>query len=130
MTRPANVKFSQTHEWISVEGNTGTIGLSDFAVQQLSDLVFIDLPKIGQSVKQNEPFGEVESVKAVSELNTPASGEVTAINESLKNNLDAIARDPFGAGWLIKIKLSNPDELTNLMSGADYDKLCESENPN
>ncbi|MCK5579197.1 MAG: glycine cleavage system protein GcvH [Planctomycetes bacterium] len=125
--RPDNTKFAQTHEWVAVKGDVATVGLTDFAVQQLSDLVFIDLPKVGQEVKQGEPFGEVESVKAVSDLNAPVSGEVTDINENLASNLDAVAKEPFGSGWFVKIKMSAPDEINKLLSSADYDKHCESE---
>lgn len=123
--RPSDIKFSQTHEWARVEGDIVTVGFTDFAVEQLSDLVFIDLSEIGRAVKQGEPFGEVESVKAVSDITAPVSGEIIEVNEPLTSNLGTVTKEPFGAGWMVKIKMSNPDELKSLLSAADYDKLCE-----
>lgn len=121
----SDLKFSQTHEWAKVEGNIATIGITDFAIQQLSDLVYIGLPKINQIVKAGEPFGEIESVKAVSDLNAPLSGEVIEINEQVTSNLDMIAKEPYGKGWLVKIKIANPAEESNLLSAEAYKKLCD-----
>ena len=123
----SNFMYSQTHEWAKAEGNIVTVGITDFAAQQLSDLVYLDLPKVGTKVKQGEPFGEVESVKTVSELNAPVSGEVTEINEKATTNLNLVNSAPFAEGWLIKIKMSNPGELKNLISSEEYAKLCEAE---
>lgn len=125
--RPKDVMFTQTHEWVKSEAGLATVGFTDFAVEQLSDLVYIDLPKVGQGVKQHEPFGEVESVKAVSDIYAPVSGEVVKVNEAISSNLDTVTKDPFGAGWIIKIKMSNSAELKKLLSTADYEKLAESE---
>lgn len=122
---PDNLKFSQTHEWTKIEGDIATIGITDFAVQQLSDLVYIGLPKISQVIKAGEPFGEIESVKAVSDLNAPLSGEVIEINEQATSNLDIIAKEPYGKGWLVKIKTANPAEQANLLSVEAYKKLCD-----
>lgn len=120
--------FSQTHEWVRKENDVATIGITEFAAKQLSDLVYIDLPKAGQSIKAGEPFGEVESVKAVSDLNAPISGEVTETNETVLSNLDPVTKDPYGTGWLIKVKISNTEDLKKLMPKEEYNKLCASEN--
>lgn len=125
--RPENIMFTQTHEWVKSEGGIATVGMTDFAVEQLSDLVYIDLPKVGQEVKQNEPCGEIESVKAVSDIYAPVSGKIEEVNEVLSSNLDTVTKDSFGAGWLIKIKMSNPAELKKLLSCTDYEKLAKSE---
>ncbi len=122
----AEMKYSQTHEWARIEGDIVTAGISEFAAQQLSDLVFLDLPKVGTKVTQGEPFGEVESVKAVSDINAPVSGEVTEVNESATSNLNLITTAPFTEGWLIKIKMANPDDLKKLISEEEYKKLAES----
>ncbi|MBI4835117.1 MAG: glycine cleavage system protein GcvH [Planctomycetes bacterium] len=118
------IRYSRTHEWARIEdGNIASVGITDFALQQLSDLVYIGLPKIGQPVKSEAPFGEVESVKAVSDLNAPLSGEVVEINENIVSNLGSINKD----NWLIKIKLGHEkeSEWTKLLSEKDYDKLKE-----
>ena len=119
--------FSQTHEWAKVEGDTATVGITDFAAQQLSDLIFINLPKVGTKVKQNEPMGEIESVKTVVDINSPLSGEVIEVNEPITSNLNLVSTEPFGAGWLAKIKMSDTGELKNLLTKETYQKLCESE---
>ena len=121
----AEIKYTQTHEWAKADGNIATIGITDFAAQQLSDLVYLDLPKVGTQVKQGEPFGEVESVKTVSELNAPISGEVTEINEKAVAQLDLVTKSSFQDGWLIKVKVANPAELNKLISKDEYAKLCE-----
>ena len=121
----AEIKYTQTHEWAKADGNIATIGITDFAAQQLSDLVYLDLPKVGTQVKQGEPFGEVESVKTVSELNAPISGEVTEINEKAVAQLDLVTKSSFQDGWLIKVKVANPAEMNKLISKDEYTKLCE-----
>ena len=123
----ATLKFAKTHEWVHIDGDTATVGVSDFAVKQLTDLVYIELPEVGRTFAQGEEFGEVESVKAVSDLYSPVSGEVIAVNESLADNLAALSDDPFGEGWAIKLKISDPAEVDALLDRADYDKHCESE---
>ena len=120
--------FSKTHEWVNIEGDIATTGITSFAVEQLSDLVYINLPDAGQSFKKGNTIGEVESVKAVSDLYIPLSGEIAEINENASSNLDIITKNPQGEGWLIKIKVSNPEELKELMSQDEYNKLYESEN--
>ena len=123
----AELYYSQTHEWAKVDGATAVIGITDFAAQQLSDLIFINLPKLKQAVKQNQPLGEVESVKTVVDINSPLSGEVIEVNEPVVSNLNLISTDPFNAGWLVKIKLSDNGQLKNLLTKEAYQKLCETE---
>jgi glycine cleavage system H protein len=119
--------FSQTHEWAKVDGNTAVIGITEFAAQQLSDLIFINLPKVKSAVKQAAPMGEVESVKTVVDINSPLSGEVIEVNEPVVSNLNLVSTDSFNAGWLVKIKLSDSGELKNLLTKEAYQKLCDSE---
>ena len=125
--RPKNALYTKTHEWVIVEGEIGTVGITDYAVEHLSDLVFIDLPTVGSVVKQNEAFGEIESVKAVASLNSPVSGEVIEVNESLPEQLELLSEDTYGAGWMIKVKLSDTSELDSLMDLEAYNKFCEEE---
>ena len=122
---PENLKYTKTHEWVAVEGDTATIGISDFAVHLLSDLTYADLPPIGKQTKQGQPFGEVESVKAVSDLYAPVSGEVIARNDALPDHLELLTQEPFGAGWMIKIRLSDPSELAQLLDQAAYKEHCD-----
>jgi len=124
---PASLNYTKTHEWVAVEGDIATIGISDFAVHLLSDLVYADLPPVGKKIVQGQPFGEVESVKAVSDLYAPVSGEVTARNEKLPDNLDLLTSSPFGDGWMVKVRLSSPGELSNLLSQTAYQSHCEAE---
>ncbi len=125
--RPANARFTRSHEWVIAEGSVGTVGISDYAIEHLSDLVFVDLPQIGTLVKQNEPFGEIESVKAVEDLTSPVSGKVTEVNEDLREQLEVLAQDPYGAGWMIKVEMSDEAELEKLMDLETYNKYCEEE---
>jgi glycine cleavage system H protein len=124
---PASLKYSRTHEWAAVEGDVATIGISDFAVHLLSDLVYADLPPIGKKITQGQSFGEVESVKAVSDLYAPVSGEVIARNDALPDHLDLLTSSPFDAGWMIKVRLSNPAELASLLSQTAYKSHCDAE---
>jgi glycine cleavage system H protein len=121
------LKYAKSHEWILVEGQTATVGISDFAVHQLTDLVHIELPRTGRTIRQGEAFGEVESVKAVSDLYSPATGEITAVNEALADDLGILSEDPFGKGWMIKLKLTDPSSLSSLMNRAAYEKHCADE---
>jgi glycine cleavage system H protein len=125
--RPAELKYTKTHEWARVEGDVVWAGITDYAVEHLSDLVYVELPSVGAVVKQAEAFGEIESVKAVIDLNSPVSGEVIEMNSTLPDNLETLSQDCYGAGWMIKIKMSNPKELTNLMNLEEYNKFCETE---
>ncbi len=121
-----SLKYAKTHEWIHVDGNTATIGISDFAVKELTDLVFIDFPAVGASIVAGEVFGEVESVKAVSDLYAPVSGEVIEVNTALEEDLGTLSTDPFGEGWLVKIRLTDALGLDNLLDKAAYDANCAS----
>jgi len=122
---PENLKYRSSHEWAKIEGDTATIGISEFAVKQLSDLVFIDLPDVGAAVTAGNTFGEIESVKAVSDLYSPLSGEVTEINSAVADSPESLSSDPFGEGWLIKIKISDAGEADTLLDAAAYTKVTE-----
>ncbi|MHC5062697.1 MAG: glycine cleavage system protein GcvH [Planctomycetota bacterium] len=123
--RPNDRKYLKSHEWSKTEGETATVGISDFAVSHLSDLVFLDLPAVGSTVTAGEPFGEIESVKAVSDIYSPVSGEVVEVNEDLPDNLDTLNSDAFEAGWMIKVKVSG--ESGELMEAAAYEELLKAE---
>ncbi len=127
MSAPADLKYSKTHEWVSVAGDVATVGITDFAVKLLSDLVFVDLPKPGKAVAQGAPFGEIESVKHVSDLYSPVSGEVVESNAELPNKLEVLNQDAFGAGWMIKVRLSDAAELDSLLTAEAYAAHCETE---
>jgi len=124
---PATLKYTRTHEWVAVDGEIATIGISDFAVKLLSDLVFADLPAVGTKITRGEPFGEVESVKAVSDLYAPVSGEVVSRNETLPDHLDLLTSSPMDAGWMIKVRLSRPAELADLLNQTAYLAHCDAE---
>lgn len=121
---PENFIYTKEHEWVSVEGDTGTIGITHHAQSELGDIVYVDLPKVGSDVGQHSTFGSVESVKAVSDIYSPVSGEVIAINDSLTTAPEKLNSDPHGDAWLIKVKLKDKAELTSegMMSAADYAK--------
>jgi glycine cleavage system H protein len=124
--------YAKTHEWVRVEsdpagGKTATVGLTAFALEMLTDLVHIELPKVGARVTAAQPFGEIESVKAVSDLYSPVDGEVAAANTAIADKLEHLAEDPYGNGWFIKIKISNEAGLANLLDEAAYKKQCEEE---
>lgn len=124
---PQDLKYTKSHEWARVEGDIVTMGLTQFAVTHLSDLVFIDLPDAGEAVTQNESFGEVESVKAVADINSPVSGEVVEVNQEVVDNVELISKDCYGAGWVVKIKMSDPSELDKLMDAKKYEKHAAAE---
>lgn len=117
---PDNYRYTKEHEWVLVEGDTGTIGITDHAQHELGDIVFVDLPKPGAICIQGKTFGSVESVKAVSDIYAPVSGEVLESNDSLTGAPEKLNEDPHGAAWLVKIKLSNPGEASGLMTAAQY----------
>jgi glycine cleavage system H protein len=129
--KPENLLFAKTHEWVAVAEEGGqkiaTVGITDFAVQALTDLVFIELPKVGRQVTAQESFCEVESVKAVSDIYAPVTGEVIAVNETLPDGLETLSSDPFGAGWIARIKITDDSALKNLMDHAAYQKQCSEE---
>jgi glycine cleavage system H protein len=127
MARPSGLKYMKTHEWARVDGEFAWIGITDFAVSHLSDLVFLDLPEVGQDIMQNEPFGEIESVKAVSDLYAPLTGEVVERNDRLMEELDVLKRDPYEEGWMLKIRMEKPADAENLLDHAGYEKQIASE---
>jgi glycine cleavage system H protein len=129
MPYPANYRYSREHEWISVEGFIGSIGITDYAQSSLGDIVYVDAPKVGDAVTANTTFGSVESVKAVSDLFSPVSGTVAAVNEELKTAPDKINEDAHGT-WIIKVELSNPAELDGLLDAAAYEAFVSEETGN
>ncbi len=131
MAKPEDLLYAETHEWVAVQtdggGKLATIGISAFAVEQLTDLVYMELPEPGLAVSAGQEFGEVESVKAVSPLYSPVAGEIVEVNRSLPDNLETLSNDPYNAGWIIKVKLSDETALSKLMNYADYQKQCAEE---
>jgi glycine cleavage system H protein len=122
---PKRLRYATTHEWVDVGSDgVGTIGISAFAVKELTDLVFMALPKVGQKVTASQEFGEVESVKAVSPLYSPVSGEVVAVHDDLVNQLETLNEDPYTTGWIMKVKLSDPNEVSKLLDFAAYTAQC------
>jgi glycine cleavage system H protein len=124
---PKNLRYATTHEWAFLEGDTCTLGITKFAVEQLTDVVYIELPDVGDHVFSGDSFGEIESVKAVSELYSPVNGEVSAINDKLENDPSIISSDPYGKGWLIKIKCEPGSKLDHLMTLEKYEKQIASD---
>jgi glycine cleavage system H protein len=120
MTNPEQYRYTKEHEWVSVDGSTGTIGITDHAQHELGDIVFVDLPKVGTALTKGETLGSVESVKAVSDIYAPVSGEVIEANEKLAGTPELLNSNPFTDGWLVKVKLSSPEETKNLLTAADY----------
>jgi glycine cleavage system H protein len=130
--KPETLLFAKTHEWVHIEpdatgGKVATVGISAFALEALTDLVYIELPKVGRTLKAGESFGEIESVKAVSDLYSPVDGTVVAVHDSLPNELESLPLDPYGNGWIAKIKLSDESALGELMDYAAYQKQCAEE---
>jgi len=126
MSYPANYKYTKEHEWISVDGTKGTIGITDYAQNSLGDIVFVDLPKVGDSIEAGKSFGSVESVKAVSDLFAPVSGTVTAVNEELKDAPERINSDA-NTTWMLKVELSDPKQVDALLTAAAYEKFTSEE---
>src|SRR6516162_866573 len=124
---PKKLRYAKTHEWANLEGNICTIGLTKFAVEQLTDVVYLDLPDVGDHVFQGESFGEIESVKAVSDLYSPVNGEVITINEKLVDDPTRISADPYGKGWMIKVKIEPGTTLDHLMTLEQYEKQVASQ---
>ena len=117
---PANCHYTKEHEWVRIEGDTGVMGITNHAQKELGDIVYVDLPKIGARAEQGKALGSVESVKAVSDIYAPVSGEVVAVNDALSTAPEKLNEDPHGEAWLVKIKLSAPDEIKQLLSADDY----------
>ncbi len=124
---PADLKYTNTHEWARQETDIVTVGISGYAIKQLSDIVFLELPSVGDNLRKGSPFGAVESVKAVFDLNSPVTGKVIEVNQALADNLDLLQADPYGQGWMVKIKAENQDELQDLMTAADYEDYLKKE---
>ena len=121
MNFPNTVRYTSEHEWIRVEGDEAYVGITDYAQSELGEIVFVDVPTVGQQVAQGEVFGSVEAVKTVSDLNMPASGEVLELNAELEDHPELVNNDPYGAGWMIRVHLSDPSELDSLMDAAAYE---------
>ena len=126
---PDDLHYSKDHEWIRVEGDTGTVGITDHAQHALGDVVFVELPKVGDKFSAHESIGTVESVKAVSEIFTPVSGEVIEINQLLasEDDTEKVNSDPYGAAWMVKIRMSNPGEVDSLLTAAEYEDFTSAE---
>ena len=125
MQTPDDLKYTETHEWIRSEGEIATVGITDFAQDSLGDIVFLELPKPGTIFQQGETVGVVESVKTVSDILAPVSGEIKEVNSGLESSPESVNKDPYGKGWLFKISLANIDEITSLLSSSDYTAKVE-----
>ncbi len=123
MNVPANLKYSKDHEWLKVEGSEAFIGITAYATEQLGDIVFLDVTSVGETLEKEEVFGTVEAVKTVSDLLMPVGGEVLEFNETLEENPGLLNSDPFGAAWIVKIKLTNPEEVEDLLDHNSYEAL-------
>jgi glycine cleavage system H protein len=125
MLIPDELYYTESHEWVRVNGDEAVVGITDFAQHELGDIVYVELPEAGKKVSAGEPCGSIEAVKAVEDINSPVSGKVESRNTDLEDSPDLINKSPYDEGWLIKVKLSNPDELENLLSAAEYKKIVE-----
>lgn len=123
MTIPAELKYTKDHEWVRIEGDTATVGITQFAQSELGDIVYVDVDTVDDTVEKDEVFGSVEAVKTVSDLIMPLTGEVTTFNDALEDEPEKVNKDPYGDGWMIKIKISNPSEIDELLSAEDYTAL-------
>ena len=123
MSYPANLRYTKDHEWIIVEGNVATIGITAFAQGELGDIVFVDVPTVGKTLKAQEVFGSVEAVKTVSDLFLPVAGTITELNTVLEKQPELVNTDPYGAGWMVKMTVDNPADVDGLLSAEDYEKL-------
>ena len=123
MNFPSNVKYTREHEWIRVEGNEAFVGITDYAQSELGEIVFVDVPTVGETVGQGEVFGSIEAVKTVSDLNMPATGEVLEVNEALDGQPELVNNDPYGEGWIIRIALKDAAELDNLLDAEAYQAI-------
>lgn len=125
MNIPTELKYTKDHEWIKIEGDTATIGITDFAQKELGDIVYVEVETAGENLDKEEIFGTVEAVKTVSDLYLPISGEIIEFNESLENEPEKVNSDPYGEGWMIKVKIQDQDELDSLLSDEDYKTLIQ-----
>lgn len=126
MSAPADLKYTKSHEWIRIEGKKGTVGITDHAVKAIKDIIFLELPQAGKDLAAGKPFGVIESVKAVFDLNSPLPGKVSDVNAGLQDDFSPLQADPFGKGWMIKLDLSTTD-ASGLMDAAAYEKFCAEE---
>ena len=124
---PEDLHYSKDHEWVRVDGDQAIIGITDYAQDSLGDVVYVELPKVGEEFAANESFGSVESVKAVSEVFTPVAGEIVKINESLADEPETVNSDPYGEGWMIRVKMSNAGEVDSLLTAAEYEDFTKAE---
>jgi len=122
MNTPNDIKYTKEHEWVSLDGETATIGITDYAQSQLGDIVFVEFPDINSEINQNETFGVIEAVKTVADLFAPVSGEIIEVNSSLEDSPNFINSDPYGSGWIIKVKIKDSNEYNGLMSSDDYEE--------
>jgi glycine cleavage system H protein len=120
-----DTKYSETHEWVRVEGSEAVVGISPYAVHQLSDLVSVELPKVGEPIEMETPMGEIESVKTVAELVSPVSGKIVAVNQEVVDNVDLLANSPLEEGWLVRIKMKDPKDVDHLMSSKEYEEYLK-----
>lgn len=125
MNTPSNLKYSSDHEWVKVEGNVATIGITDFAQSQLGDVVFVDIQTEGETLEAGEVFGAIEAVKTVADAIMPVSGKVIEVNTNLEEAPETVNSDPYGAGWMVKVELSNPSEVNALLDAAAYEAICK-----
>jgi glycine cleavage system H protein len=123
VSAPSDLRYTRDHEWVRVDGDTATVGITQYAADQLGDIVFVELPDAGRDLEEAKPFGVVESVKAVSDLFAPISGAVTAINDALGSQPELVNSDPFGAGWMLTMTVADPTQLDDLLDGTAYDDL-------
>jgi glycine cleavage system H protein len=122
---PENLKYSKDHEWVQVDGDVATIGITDYAQHSLGDVVYVDLPRVGDKFDAHESFGSVESVKAVSEIFTPVAGVVEEVNDGLNDSPESVNGDPYGAAWMLKVKMNNPNEADSLLSAVEYEEYLK-----
>lgn len=123
MNIPANLKYTKDHEWVSIEGDIATVGITDFAQKELGDIVYVEVETLDQSLEKDEVFGTVEAVKTVSDLFLPVAGEIIAFNDALESTPESVNSDPYGAGWMIKVKIANMEEVDGLLSSESYKEL-------
>jgi len=123
MNVPANLKYTKDHEWLRIEGETGYVGVTDFAQGELGDIVFVEIETIGETLKKEEVFGTIEAVKTVSDMFMPVGGEILEMNPAIEETPDVVNKDPYGKGWMVKIKITNPSEVNDLLSADKYKAL-------
>ena len=123
MNVPADLKYTKNHEWVKVDGDIATVGITDHAQKELGDIVFVELPETGEEFEKDEAIGTIEAVKTVADMNTPVSGEITEVNEDLEDASELMNQDPYGDGWIAKLKMSDPSELEDLLTAGEYKDL-------